>query len=710
MEIAYLGLFDEVFEWVLSHIFDPVFQWLTNLLTTVFTWIFKELLEPILLPILKSMMEFAFELWMDIYSTFIYGLFAGVLKLIDYLETAFDVFIGLREVSYTSGDTTIRGSLLEVLLQMDTVNTVFWALTIAGLAIAIMLTIYATAKSTLDFDFENRRPVSKVLSAMLKTFFQFFTVPFFMFYFIKLATIILNGISYALGRNGSTSLGRIVFTIASLDAVRITEENESYASKYNISTASGKITLGTDPADGYRYPFYSGSKDYANIEAVAELFDLSEFDYFIGFIAAIFLLIVLAMCLLTFVQRIFEVMILYCVSPYFVSTIPIDDGERFGRWREMFVAKVFTGYGSAMGIRLYLMVCPMVMGNQIKFGSYVSTEMDYMMKLFFLIGGAWAVYKSGPMITGLFNFQAAQSEAATQAMVGGFVYGHTIGKAGNAVKSMLAGKGKRAGAANAGAGKAKTSSDNKSAKFNGMKPQQKSEMKKPQAGAWKAGVKPAGERTGKPMIGVKKGTPAGEFINNNNKPSDLKVGSLFRSTYDQYGNHKVRVKGFGVTKDASGKVTSVKLPGMKLKRDSEGAPFKVTKFNIPGIAKVNTNLKEGELKYSDISILGMNYHKEGGTSKFSMGKNISVGYGKDGTMSKLKIGSFKVYNTADKNGFDIGKFNVRSEAEGTKVNLGESISFKTQRGHKGLSSFKLGSIEYSSNGKITKKETGGDKA
>ena len=50
---------------------------------------------------------------------------------------------------------------------------------------------------------------------------------------------------------------------------------------------------------------------------------IPDFDYLIGFLAAIFLLFIMAVCIITFVQRIFEIVLLYIVSPYFVSTMPL---------------------------------------------------------------------------------------------------------------------------------------------------------------------------------------------------------------------------------------------------------------------------------------------------------------------------------------------------------------------------------------------------
>lgn len=452
MEYVYLGLFRKVFEWVLSRIIDPVYRFVSGLLVTVFSWIFEEVLAPVLMPILEEALDFFIHLWLEIYSNQLYLLFSGILKLIDYLETAFDVFIGLRDVTYTKpGGQVVTGSLVEVLMQQESISLVFWMITLGALGLALILTIYATAKSAFDLDFENKRPVSKVLAAMMKTFIQFFTVPFLVYFMLRLSAVILKGVTSVMGFGSSTSLGRIVFMIASLNAAK----NDSF----NVGSETAlNIEFGTSSADTVRYPFYTLTggngvtvKDYGNMEQVSEVFKLASFDYLIGFIAAVFLLFTIGVCLIVFVQRIFEMMLLYLVSPYFVCLMPLDDGEKFGRWREMFIAKCFSGFGSVVGMRLFLMICPMVMGNRIKFGVASSPEMDYMMKLFFLAGGAWAVYKSGSMITSLLNYQAGMSEANTAAVAGGMLFSHTVGYAMSrgqqAIRSGFSGGRARAGGA-----------------------------------------------------------------------------------------------------------------------------------------------------------------------------------------------------------------------------------------------------------------------
>lgn len=444
-----------------------MFRFVSNLLTTVLSWLFEEVLAPILIPILQEALKYFMELWLLIYSRFIYLLFSGILKLIDYLEMAFDVFIGLKDVTYTEANGhVITGTLVEVLMQQKAISTAFWVLTMGALSLALLLTVYATARSAFDLDFENKRPVSKVLGAMMKTFVQFFTVPFFVYFFLKLSAVILKGVTSVLNFGGETTLGRIVFTIASLDAAK--QEG------YNISDAAAGVDVGI--TDSVRAPFYnitgSNLKDYGKISDVDAVFRLEDFDYLIGFIAAVFLLFTIGICLIIFVQRVFELCLLYLASPYFVCMIPLDDGERFSRWREMFIGKCFTGFGSVVGMRMFLMICPMIMGNRIRFGTSSSPEMDYMMKLFFIAGGAWAVYKSGPMITSLISSQAGSSEANTAATVGGMLYAYTAGsmiaKGGQFVSAALRGspgKKQKAGQEKEGTGQ----KDDQQGKFNGNK-------------------------------------------------------------------------------------------------------------------------------------------------------------------------------------------------------------------------------------------------
>lgn len=409
MTMVYLGLFSTIFEWIWNKILSPIVQFVASLLGSLFGWIFNNILVPILTLVLKAVLPCFLELLKDIFSGILYRILSWIFKAIDYMKIAFDIFIGTSKVSYQGKEQ----SLLNAMMSTKTVSTAFWIITALGIGIAMLLCIYAVMKSSLDFDFENKRPVGAVMRSMLKCFFQFLTIPFFIIFILQLSGIILSAVETALTDPAAApkqTLGCILFAITSLDAAKGTTS----------ANLSSNTFFGDHLSDGVRGMFYNGNISYMDIDAVKNYFELSKFDYLVGITMSIFLAVILLICCITFIRRIFELLMLYLVSPLFVATMPLDDGEKFKKWREMFIAKVFAGYGSVFSMKLYLMFCPIIIGNSIQWGSdATSKDATYFIKLIFLVGGAWAMLKTGSMITSILNTQSAQAEQATADYIGG---------------------------------------------------------------------------------------------------------------------------------------------------------------------------------------------------------------------------------------------------------------------------------------------------
>ncbi|MEG2427445.1 MAG: hypothetical protein RSB58_03245 [Clostridium sp.] len=445
MNLIYLGIFEKVFNWIMDKILMPVFNFLSSILNTVFTFIFNKILSPILLPLLEKIFRWALELVLNVLGSIFYFILQTLLKIIDYMQIAFDIFIGLRPVTLTQGGKPYSGSLLAVLAHLDSVRIAFLAITLAGLGLAFLLTIFSVTRSAIDLDFENKRSVGKVMTDFFKCCLRFMMVPVLMVFMLQFSVIVLAGFNTALtqGKAGTSTLGSTIFVISSLNAAR--------DEKYNVGyTGTGQVqNIGTE--DALRKDFYYNdvNRNYKNSVIVGGdgsdenqgLFKFGKFDYLTGYASSIFLILILAMCLVVFIQRIFEILILYIVSPYFVAMMPLDGGEKFDQWRELFIAKFFTGFGSAIGMRLYLMLVPIVMGNTLRFTEGNSPESDYIIKLLFILGGAWAIYKSGSTVTSLLSAQAGSSEQATGAMAGGMIMSQVHQLPGNVMGGINSVKG-----------------------------------------------------------------------------------------------------------------------------------------------------------------------------------------------------------------------------------------------------------------------------
>lgn len=403
MRYAYIGIFSAVFEWVMDKILAPVFNFVASLLKSVLGWLFNNILAPILTNVFKPLLRGVIDMVLELLGGILYSIFASVLRLVDTVDQAFDYMIGLANVQYMGKPIT----LTEAMFQVPGLRNAFLMITAIGLTLALALAAYATAKSALDLDFENKRPVSRVLSSLFRCFLNLLTVDVFVLAIIKLSAVILSGMNEAvsaIGGQGKTSLSRIIFVVASMNAAKQQDLNLNGASASKV---------GID--DAVRSQFYKiDGKPYWNSKVVGEYFNFGKFDYLIGFFLAIFLLIILGACLVVFVQRIYDMLALYLVSPLFIGMMPLDDGEKFAKWREVFIGKTFSGFGMALLMKLYIMFCPLIMSGNLSFSAGDgSLEMNYLCKMVFILGGAWSVLKSGSLITTLLSAEAGRSEQAT---------------------------------------------------------------------------------------------------------------------------------------------------------------------------------------------------------------------------------------------------------------------------------------------------------
>ena len=417
MRIAYLGLFSSVFNWVFNKILAPVIKFIANILSVVFEFIFNNVLMPILTLVFKTVLPWFIKLLVQIFSEILYTALALICKILDYISEMFDIFSGAAKVTYKGEQMT----LLDAILSMKSVQGFFGAVLITAMFLAVIFAIIAVTKSTLDFDFENKRPVGAVMRALLKTMINFLLVQIMVYFILAVSGIVLTAItegSAAIMSSGTestaadgtqtraeTTLGRVVLCVASLDASNVASDNIS----------SGGTDLFTK---GNRLKLYDKNGiDYTDNDLVDDYFSFEKFDFLTGTVVVVFLVVIMAIAAIVFVQRLFEIAVLYVVSPLFICTMPLDDGEKFKKWKDLFLGKVFGGYGSVLAMKLYLLLIRFIIGNTIKWGAS-SDEATYIIKVIFLMGGAYALVKVGPMVTTLINWQAGQAESATNSMVG----------------------------------------------------------------------------------------------------------------------------------------------------------------------------------------------------------------------------------------------------------------------------------------------------
>ena len=176
--------------------------------------------------------------------------------------------------------------------------------------------------------------------------------------------------------------------------------------------------------DALRRSYSDGSKSYTNLKQVRKDFDIWEVRYDIGYVTCIVFIVIMVKCIFTFIIRLFDLLLLYISAPFFVSSMPLDDGQKFQAWRSAFIVKLISGFGSVMAMRLYLMLVPVVMDGKLVFFEDAGT--NYLAQILFILAGAFAVMKATSLLS---NIVAGTPGAAARGEeLGSFLGGAVLGK------------------------------------------------------------------------------------------------------------------------------------------------------------------------------------------------------------------------------------------------------------------------------------------
>lgn len=428
MTYVQLGWIQDAIDYIFDKILSPIFNWLSGLLSDVFSFIFDTVLGGVLKTVIQKIVEIAAKLIWSIIARFFFMIERYLLIIVDMLEDCFKVLAGVKDVSTTDGRT---GSLLSILAGTGFVTTTILIVVAVSVVLCFFFSILATIKSISDMGGQESKPVGHVIRMTAQALFRMILIPIMGLFLIVLGDKIMVSITTAMTLSENSSIARTIFVMSTLDAVNEDDgakdmkgnlvKSKSEIRKYNSSTRYAAVSGSKDAADygltdKFRKPFYEGTKSYRNWTDVGDTFALTRIDYFIGIGCAFFFIMILGTIMFVLVSRIFDVIVLLIIEPLFVCQMPLDDGEAYKKWSDLFLGKLFSGYGMVVAMYLYLLVAAQVFNGEIAFfPPGTDTVSDYLMKMLLLIGGGFAVMQAGPLVTSILSVMASMNESATMA-------------------------------------------------------------------------------------------------------------------------------------------------------------------------------------------------------------------------------------------------------------------------------------------------------
>ena len=100
MLTVHMGLFSSLFKKIYNAIIQPVVDFFGGLLNSVFTWVFDNILKPLLVEVLFPLFKGLLEMIYEIIAGILYDILATLLKVVDMVQTVFNVFAGIDTVTY----------------------------------------------------------------------------------------------------------------------------------------------------------------------------------------------------------------------------------------------------------------------------------------------------------------------------------------------------------------------------------------------------------------------------------------------------------------------------------------------------------------------------------------------------------------------------------------------------------------------------------
>jgi hypothetical protein len=319
-------------------------------------------------------------------------------------------------------------TLLSMILGQSVISFVFWGITLISFALCMFFTIISVIRSMGDLGL--KRPVGKIMGDTGKAMITFLLIPVLMIVAVNLSTVGLRQIDVLMDnaitgteQNQNINMATAIFyTALTPESMMFTEyEQEELERVAGTPKESELRRLGYQPTQFERKnklatvqrQLLNGTLDWQGAGIATTDIDPFGMNYIPALIAAWFSVIIMTMILMLFIRRMYEVVLLYLAAPFFVSAIPLDEGNKFKSWREMFIAKVIQGFSSIITLKLYLIFVPLLWNGSISFHS--DDLFDGMLKLIFMVGALYAAYKSHTMITGIFSRQAESMEKETAA-------------------------------------------------------------------------------------------------------------------------------------------------------------------------------------------------------------------------------------------------------------------------------------------------------
>ncbi len=326
--------------------------------------------------------EFTIQLILAPVYELIYSLYISMLNFIWVLEQSFDMFAGTQDIYVTdvAGNVVGQADFMTAVFTGSGIQNAYWYMMLGAAPLCFLFTIFAVIRSMGDSLDEMKRPMSSVLRTSFKAMVSFMLIPGACLAVTKLGAAVTKVITTAGSVKGDQRIADIVFVLT------VGDEWKSDSARELCSTG--------------RMFAKSSVKDY---------FNWLDVNYIYAYLLCLFMIFVMITIVMQAVMRALMLAVLFLTSPWFVSAIPLDDGEKFRSWTRLFAGFSFATFGPILVMRVYCVLLTSIgISGDISFGTDFNPITGWILKMAITAFGLIGAWQSQYIILDIFSPETSQ--------------------------------------------------------------------------------------------------------------------------------------------------------------------------------------------------------------------------------------------------------------------------------------------------------------
>ena len=267
-------------------------------------------------------------------------IFLWLLKIIDAVTDFFGSLTGVSELNYQGNSVNI----IEFCANNSTVSMVLWCVIILAVGVSCIFAIAAVIKNIVSGD----RNVSAIVGKFFLSVLGTLAILIVVILGILISGAVLQLVARIFDIDTPIKLSDTLFNLC------VGEWFDGYSvAEIDFSAVTVREIVGEYDATTVFGVFPTEWKMNGMINPNTFLY--APACIFSGLICAALLISVIRLA-----KRVYEIVFMYITMPLFFSTVTLDDGVRFTAWREAFVSKILTAFGTVFAVNIYLIITPLI--------------------------------------------------------------------------------------------------------------------------------------------------------------------------------------------------------------------------------------------------------------------------------------------------------------------------------------------------------------